>query len=188
MTEEEEEKKPKKSLKDRLQKLKENWPTIKKKALGTEGIVIGVTIFAFLFLTVIIVQSCTPRKGTIVYGICSAFLEQQIPFPETIKHTTVEQYRKAVRIYFTHIDGFGEYQLESIECTFVQHPQKGVQLELVFFDHVQRSTEKVRADGKGRRYLVKQQYIDAFNKSLSPAAIVSQEPDLSLPKYNGNRF
>jgi len=180
--------KEKKSFKDHIQSFKENWPETKKKVFGTEGIVVGVLGIAVLFLTLMIVQSCTPQKGGIIYGMCDAFLEQQTPFPETINHTTVEQYRKAVRIYYTHIDAFGEYQLELVECSFRQDPQRGVQLESVYFDHVKESTEKSRAEGKGRLYQVKQDYIDLFNKSASPAAILAGEPDLSLPVYRRKLF
>lgn len=175
-------------FKDKLPALKKIWPLIKKNFTGTQGIVLGTVIFSFLFLTVIIVQSCTPRKGTILYGMCGSFLEQQVIFPETIQHSTVEQYRKAVRIYFTHIDGFGEYQLEFIECSFFQDPAQGVQMESVYFDSVKDVTQKERAPGKGRLYKVEQKYIDLFNRSQSPKAIVYSNPNLELPRYNQVTF
>lgn len=172
-------------LKDKIIKFipwfKDNWPELKEKATSTQGIITGAVSVLVLFVVVMIVQSCTPRKGTILYGMCKSFLEVQIPFPETIEHSFVEQYRKAIRIYFTHTDPFGQYQMEYIECSFFQDAAKGVQLESVYFDHVKKITETTRAPGKGRLYAVKEKHIEMFNNSRSPAAIVKNNPDLTLP-------
>ncbi len=154
---------------------------LKKYLTSTHGIISSFILVIVLFVTVAVVQSCTPRKGTILYGMCKSFLEVQIEYPHMIKYSSVEQYRKAIRIYYTHTDSFGQYQMEFVECTFYQDPQKGVQLENVFFDNVKEVTEEVRIPGKGRLYAVKREYIDLFNRSRSPAAIVNNNPDLSLP-------
>lgn len=160
---------------------KQNWPVIKKKATSTEGIRYGVGGFILLFIIFSLFQSCAPRKGTLLYGICGAFLELHIPYPSSLYHARVEQYRKALRIYYNHTDSFGQYQREMIECAFIQDPEKGVQLETVFIDHIKPITKKERTVGKGRLYQVEQKYIDLFNLARSPAAIMSQDPDLSLP-------
>ncbi|HPD83040.1 MAG: hypothetical protein R3D88_03915 [Alphaproteobacteria bacterium] len=167
---------------------KNNLASLKEKLFGTQGLITGSVIFGLLFIIVIIFQSCAPRKGTILYGLCSAFLEQQIPFPETIKHTSVEQYPKAVRIYFTYIDGFGQYQFEMTECSFKNDAQNNILLDRVFFNYIKDITEKERVAGKGRLYEVKKDSIDLFNRSQSPAVIISQDPDLSLPSRGQIRF
>ncbi len=154
---------------------------LKEKLFGTKGIVVGAGLFFSIFLIVIIVQSCTPRKGSILYGLCQSFLELQVPFPQSMNHSYVEQYPTAVRIHYNHIDAFGEYQIEMIECTFRQDPTLGVQMDRAFFDHIKDITQKERSKGKGRLYEVQKKYIDLYNKSGSPAAIMSQDPDLSLP-------
>jgi hypothetical protein len=166
----------------------QNKPSWKKRLFGTEGLIGGVVLFILLAVIVMTVQSCTPRKGSILYGLCSAFLEQQVQFPTTLKHTSVEQYPKAIRIYFTHIDGFGEYQFEMTECTFRQDSQAGIQLERVFFNYVKDVTKKERMNGKGRLYEVRQDIINLFNKSQSPLSILSHDPDLTLPQDRGYRF
>ena len=153
---------------------------LKKTLLSTKFIIWSASVFGLLFLIFIIVQSCAPRKGNILYGMCMSFLELQVPFPDTIQPKEIEFYRKGARIYFTHLDGYGEYRLETIECAFEQDPQKGVQLDSAYFNYVKASTNKERIVGKGRLYAVKQEEIDLFNKSLSPAAIL-QDIDLSLP-------
>jgi len=55
-------------------------------------------------------------------------------------------------------------------------------VESIYIDTVKEITAKERAAGKGRLYKVEQEYIDLFNNSLSPKAIMSQDPDLTLPK------
>jgi hypothetical protein len=161
--------------------LKTNWPAIQKKATSTEGIKYGIGGLVVIFLLFMIVQSCTPRKGTLLYGICRSFLELHIPYPDTIYHARVEQYRKALRIYYNHLDSYGQYQREMIECSFVQDPVKGLQVEAIYIDSIKPITQKERAPGKGRLYQVEQEYIDRFNVSMSPSAIMSQDPDLELP-------
>jgi hypothetical protein len=160
----------------------------KKRLFGTEGLIGGVVVFILLFVVVMIFQSCTPKKGSILYGLCGTFLEQQVPFPMTLKHTSVEQYSKAIRIYFTHIDGFGGYQFEMTECTFRQDSKQGVQIDRVFFNYVKDVTDKERMAGKGRLYEVRQDVIDLFNKSQSPLSILSHDPDLTLPQDGMYRF
>ncbi len=176
-----EESKKKLSAKEFLEIIKRELPIIKKKLSGKNGVIAGAILVGALFFLVITVRSCSPKEGSIIYGMCGAFLEQQITFPETIKYSEVEQYQKAVRIYYTHVNGFGEYQLEMIECSFTQDPEKGVQMEGATFGGVKEITKKKPVRGKGRLFKVEQIYIDKFNKSLSPAAILSQDPDLALP-------
>ncbi len=161
---------------------------LKKKLTSPKGIIGGTVTLFLIFGLILIVQSCTPKKGNLLYGICAGFLEQQIPFPKTLKHTSVEQYPKALRIYFTHIDAFGQYQFEMTECTFVQHPQNGVQLDRVFFNQIKDVTEKERVDGKGRLYEVKREVLELFNRSKSSKSIMSQNPNLNLPQNRGYRF
>ena len=156
--------------------------SLKETLLGTKGIIWMSSVFGLFFLIVIFYQACAPRKGTILYGMCSAFLEQQVTFPGTLNYTAVEQYPKAVRIYFTYIDGFGQYQFELAECVFEQGEQ-GVMLDRVFFNYIKDITSKERVKGKGRLYEVEQKYIDLFNRSRSVQAIMSQDPDLALPEY-----
>lgn len=107
--------------------------------------------------------ACQPAKGTIYYGICAAFLEQTLPYPETIRHTAIEQYPSATRIYFTSIDAFGQYKLEMIECAYKNDAQKGLIIDRALFNRVDMDKA----------------LIDKFNPSIP--AIIASEPDLTLP-------
>ena len=175
-----------KFLKNSPKLLKEKWPEIKAYVSSTEGIIVSSIVVVVLFIITVTIESCTPRKGPPTFGICRSFLELQIPFPHTIKHRYMEQYPKGVRIYYSHIDSFGEYQLESVECTFAYDKERGTILERVYFDHIKDITQKYREVNKGKKYRVKQEYIDLFNKSRSLAAISAQEPDLTLPDPDRN--
>lgn len=170
-------------FKETPQKIKKHWPAFKEWAMSTEGIIYGTIAVVVIFIILMVVQACTPRKGSFLYGICGSFLELQIPYPETIRHSSVEQYRKALRIYYSHIDDFGEYQMEMLECSFYMDETERVFLERVYFSHIKDITKKKRAPGKGRLYEVEQEHIDLFNKSFSAEAIMLQEPDLTLPGY-----
>lgn len=123
----------------------------------------GFTIF-LLILIVLIMFSCGPRQGTMLYGICKTYLEQSTPYPETLVPTNVEQYATATRIYFTSIDPFGQYKLEYIECTYKADAQNNLVVDKILINRREEDAEKVKL----------------FNNSLS--AIVESEPDLSLPE------
>ncbi len=153
---------------------------IKKNLMTTKVLIWCVVGFVLLSIILITFQSLSPRKGNILYGMCSKFLELQLPFPDTIEHKDIELYRRAVRINYTHLDGFGEYRLEMIECSFVQDPVEGVQLDKVLFNYVKPVTYNERIIGKGRLYSVRKEVIDLFNQSKSPAAIL-EDIDLSVP-------
>ena len=159
----------------------QKWPVLKTKMLSTKGIIYGSVAVVCILVIFAVVQSWGPRQGTILFGMCRAFIEINVPFPQTIRHRYVEQYRKGVRIYYTHTDAFGQKIQENIECAFYQDPTHGVQLELVYFSNIKPITVKTPALGKGKLYQVKQEYIDLFNASKSPAAILHNDPDLSLP-------
>jgi hypothetical protein len=123
----------------------------------------GFTIFV-LIIVLISVFSCGPREGTILYGICKTYLEQNIPYPETIKPTNVEQYPSASRIYYTSIAPFGQFRLDQIECVYKTDAENTLQVDKVLFNRREEDPEKVKK----------------FNVSL--AAIVAGKPDLTLPE------
>jgi len=124
-------------------------------ALGATGVLLIIIVFALF--------SCGPRKGTILYGICKTYLEQDIAYPETIRPVRVEQFPSATRIYYTSIDPFGQYKLEYIECVYKFDAQNNLSVDKVLVNRREEDQDK----------------IDSFNKSL--AAIVAGKPDLTLP-------
>jgi hypothetical protein len=122
----------------------------------------GFTVI-LLLIVVIAMFSCGPEKGTILYGICKTYLEQNVPYPETIQPTRVEQYPSATRVYYTSVDAFGQFKMEQIECVYSTNENNTLQIDKVLINRHEEEQEKV----------------SMFNKSL--AAIVAGEPDLTLP-------
>lgn len=174
--------------KDKKQSKKELLVRFKKYITTPQGMKRVGIAFGIMFFIFLVMKACEPAKGSILYGVCGSFLEQQIEFPETIEKNYVEQYSAGVRIYYSHIDGFGQYLTEFIECSFENVPQKGTQLQGVVFNTIKASTKKTPVKNKGRLYAVEQKYIDLFNESHSLEAIAEQPNlDLTLP-YNDPSF
>ncbi|MAZ76829.1 MAG: hypothetical protein CMH31_05955 [Micavibrio sp.] len=149
------------------------------------NIIISLSIGVLILIAgYFIVQVIMPKKGNMIYGFCGVFLEQQMTFPDTLEHTYVEMYRSAVRIYYKNIDAYGQQNFSYIECSFVQDPQQGVQLDNVIFKSpVKDITEKFYDEERKRSfYRVKPEKIKLFNRSKSSAVIMSQDPDLTLPE------
>lgn len=154
-----------------------------KDKLMTRGGKIGLSIaVGLLLITLLMMKACAPAQGSILYGICNAFLEQQLQYPEMRELNYVEQYGSGVRIYYTQVDGFGQYLNEFIECSFAQDQQRGLYLSAVVFNTIKSVTKKTTIKNKGFLYQVEKKYINQFNESGSIQAIISSEPDLTLPR------
>jgi hypothetical protein len=167
---------------------KEKMMALKETLMTREGkIGLGATV-GLLLLTLLVMKACEPRKGSILYGVCSAFLETQLLYPELLEQNYVEQYSSGVRIYYTQVDGFGQYLNEFIECTYAQNEQEGLFLAAVIFNTIKPKTKKTTIANKGRLYRVEQKHIDHFNKSGVIQAVIASEPDLTLPRYKPFEF
>jgi hypothetical protein len=120
----------------------------------------GGVLLVFL---VLLVFSCQPAKGSIVFAVCSAFLELNTPYPHTLDYKEVEWSNWAVRIYFTSTDPFGSYRLEMLQCSFTPDEKMGFRVQ-----GIERNREPVD-----------QKIIDDFNKTLP--SIAAGDPYLVLP-------
>lgn len=148
----------------------------------------GVTI-GLLVVTLMIMKACEPAKAGILYPICSSFVEQNVPFPETIRYNVVEQYSRSVRLYYLHTDSFGQFLTEYIECSFGNNPNTGLFLKAAIFNTVKEVTDKKPIENRGRSYQVQQQHIDLFNQSQVPQIIMQMDKDLldlTLPTPSAN--
>lgn len=123
----------------------------------------GGTLFLLLIVLIIMFSCGKPRQGTILYGICNTFLEQNIAYPEVVQRKKVEQYPRGVRIYYAQIDPFGQNRSEMIECAFIKNEQGQIILEDVFIN----------------REEVAREIIDKFNPTIP--IIAAAEPNLDLP-------
>lgn len=129
-----------------------------------EGKYIAYAVGGFVFLLLILMMySCQPAKGSMAYGVCSVFLEQNTTYPHSINHIGVEGSRTAVRIYFTTTDAFGEYKQEMLECTFGPDEAMGMRV-------TQIARNRKPVDGA---------LVQEFNKSLP--AIIASDPYRAMP-------
>lgn len=118
----------------------------------------GGLLFAYMFYLLLI-----PYKGGNNFGVCKVFLQLYVPYPDHLRLSTVEDFGNSYRIWFSSVDGFGEYRLDHIHCFYRSDPNTGFALEKVTI---------------GRRE-VDQKIIDRFNPSIP--TIVHFPPDLTYP-------
>ncbi|MEM6780459.1 MAG: hypothetical protein AAF569_01190 [Pseudomonadota bacterium] len=132
---------------------------------------IGGIAAAVIIVFVLIFMSATNKpQGHMMFGICRTFVEVQTTYPPTLHVTEVEQYQRAVRIYYTYTDAFGTQKSEFIECAFESVPGKGAQLTAILLNRTE----------------IDQETIKEFNDTIS--AIVAGEPDLTLPRPFGKNL
>jgi hypothetical protein len=132
------------------------------------------SVGVLLLVIVLVVYAMQPKEGSMAYGICASFLELNIPYPHTVRHTDIEGSRTAVRIYFTHIDPFGEFKLQTIECKFGPDPNTGFRVTQIAFD-----PNRINPATRQPVNLVDKKTIERFNMSL--ATIMASDPYRVLP-------
>lgn len=124
-------------------------------------VLIGAAVVIVLFL---IVSAATHKpQGNPMFGICKAFVELNVQYPPTLQYTQVEQYQRAVRLYYTHTTPYGGQKSETIECAFEKLDNKW-QLTTILLNRDPIDTAKVKV----------------FNQTLS--AVLAAESDLTLPR------
>ncbi len=119
---------------------------------------------ALILVILIIRWGFAERQGSMAYGICKVFLELNTQYPDTIYVSTVEEFGKSVRLWYTQTDSFGEYRMQPIRCYFKQDEAYGFILEKVTV----------------RRTELDQAVVERFNKSIG--TILQNPPDLTLPR------
>lgn len=135
----------------------------RNEKLGMLGFFVGL-----ILLIVIIYAAVTHReKGTIMFGVCKAYVEMTLTYPPTMKVSEVIQYPRAVRIFYNYTDPYGNMKSEFVECAFTNIAGKGAQATSILHNRKEVSEERIKE----------------FNKSIS--AIVNGEPDLILPRRLG---
>ncbi len=162
--------KPEKSGGDALEDAPKKPLTIEeKKALARQkrfkrySIIVGV--FAFFFLIWLVTK---PFKGGPTFGVCKTFLELYVEYPQELMLSKVEDFGAELRIWYTSLDPYGEYNLDYMQCFFRADEKTGFALEKVMVN---------RRD-------VDQEIVDRFNPSIP--AILAYPPDLTYPRALGD--
>lgn len=104
-----------------------------------------------------------PYKAGMTFGICKTFLELNVQFPQDLRLSTVEDYGQYIRIWYTQLDAFGEYRMESIQCHFRADEVTGAAVEKILINR--KELEPAR--------------ITEFNKIIP--TILAFPPDLTVP-------
>lgn len=120
-----------------------------------------------LFVLFVLFASNQRYEGTMVYGACKMFLELYVQYPQYLRMTEAEEFQTnetvSARIWFTQLDGFGQYRMEPIQCYFKEDPEKGYYLDRVTIS----------------RQDVDKQKVEAFNNILP--ALQAMQIDLTYP-------
>lgn len=125
---------------------------------------IGAGVAAALLLLVWL--GIQPIKGPLQFGVCRAFLERELKFPQTLKMTQVEVFDKSLRMYYTYVDEFGSVKSEMLECDF--RP----------FNSLAEISAIKRKKGRNVE-AIDPARVAAFNKTVP--AILAAKPDLVIP-------
>lgn len=132
---------------------KEKWKRRRRIALG-----VGVPLAIFIW------WGFQPIKGTPEFGICRTIAEMQVKYPQTLKVTTTDEFDQSLRIFYTHIEPFGNERSEMIECVIRRDPVNGYRIERLFINRKPLGDEKT---------------IEAYNMAVP--AILAGKPNLILP-------
>jgi hypothetical protein len=81
----------------------------------------GALIFAYL-----IYLGLKPFEAGMGYAVCKVFVELNVRYPDTLYFSSVETFGSSIRVWYTHVDAFGEYKLESTQCFYKPDPENKV--------------------------------------------------------------
>lgn len=114
-----EDEKPEVSL---AEKLRDQKKKAKKKKTKRIALLIFLSFFGYVLWFLF-----KPFKATAEYGICKTFIELTISYPHTLYVSEIQTLRDGtMRLWYSHIDPFGEYRMESFECKFTHDPNTGL--------------------------------------------------------------
>ncbi len=81
-----------------------------------------------LLLVALIYYGIQPIKGSVNFGICRTYVEQNATYPTEIKYISLLERGGEVRIEYLLVNEFGQYESKTINCQFRSDPQTGIAL------------------------------------------------------------
>ena len=129
---------PKSSI---AEKLKEKNKIKKKKRNKRIIIFIILALFSYVFW-----WATKPFKASAKYGICRSLLELYVPYPHTIYVSEIKPLRDgSLKLWYTHIDAFGEYRMEEFQCKISNNSETGaLEISEIKMHKVYLEPEKVK--------------------------------------------
>lgn len=141
----------------------------KKKTIFRSSGLAVFALFSYWVYTLFI-----PYQGVQPFGICRTFLELNVQYPDTLKLRETETFNSRIRIWFSHIDGYGQYKLQQIECMYKADDNLPYVLDSVLISN------KLVNPERRELFEVDIDKVRLFNKSVMPW-IINYEMDLTLP-------
>ncbi len=106
-----------------------------------------------------------PYHAGMGYGVCKVYTELNARYPDTLYFSSVEPFASSIRVWYTQIDAFGEYKLDSIQCFYKPDPSGRLPFIL----------ERIAVNRRD----VDPEKVEQFNKILP--VIFAHPPDLIYP-------
>ncbi len=109
--------KPKQTLAEKLK--------AEKKKKRKKTIIWSVVLSFVAFISYSVYWLFKPYMAYADYGICKTFVELNVSYPHTIEVNEMSYTRDgSMRMWYTHIDAFGEFRMEQFVCSF-EYDQAG---------------------------------------------------------------
>ena len=124
----------------------------KKKKKNIKIIIISIIVI----LTLGVKWLLKPFKESAEYGICRSFIELHVPYPHTIYVSEIKPTRDGgLKIWYTHIDAFGEYRLEDYQCKIATNEKTGMpELQYIKMHKVDLEPGKIKHLNNAMPYFV----------------------------------
>lgn len=133
------------------EKMRERKALEKKKR--RKRIIIGGILLLFAYAVYWLFK---PIPTSLPYGICKTFLELNVPYPYTLRVSEYYALRDgSLKLWYTHIDAFGEYRLDSFQCVFGTDPTTGASIMAqARVNKLDLSPDKIKSFNNAIPYLV----------------------------------
>jgi hypothetical protein len=89
-----------------------------------------------------------PISGGIWYSLCKTYLELNVRYPQYLTYSTVDWFDDSIRIWFTQLDGFGQFRMEPIQCFFKEDQTMGYAISRITISRREVDPQKVEAFNK----------------------------------------
>lgn len=109
----------------------------------------------------------SPIEGTILYGICKTYIEQNDQYPQNLEFLGAEEINEIVRLNYRSVDAFGMQTLNYVECKFREDKDYGVALASVDINREKKYPEE------------DPERVKKFNVSMP--SLLANPPNLAYP-------
>jgi hypothetical protein len=109
-----------------------------------------------------------PLTGSINFGICKIFVEQNVRYPHEIRYISLIEQPGQARIEYVVLNEFGSYESKTITCRFRPDERTGIALSDVVIN----------------RETIPREKIEMFNHGIP--AILANPPSLVSPGVLGD--